>query len=377
MKNIGIITHNLPYNLGNRQNAGIFVYDIAQEIAVNNSVVIFCPAEGGRKSKLGKLSIINFPVISGNKLGNLKFYNPVDIFRFIIFFISGTFSLVRFITHKNITVNISMWAFPSGVFAYLAKIFFGIPYVTWCLGSDIYVFAKKPILKNIIRLILRNSSFVFADGLDLSHKVEKLSGKKCIFIPSATNVKYRRKAFLKSKNIINLVYVGRLELIKGPDILLRALTLIKKDISRFIIHIIGDGSLLESLKKKAIDNNISNQIVFHGNIDFREISNIVNKADWLIIPSRSDSIPLVFSESMKCGTPIIASNLPDLKYLIDKYKVGILFKKNDSRGLANLITKLPKLNSDRVYFFKNTKIAAKDFNIEKSAHEVISYIDNI
>lgn len=378
MKNIGIITHNFPYNSKDRQNAGIFVNDIAQEIAINNKVSIFCPAGGKRKNKLAKVNMVNFYTMSGNKLGDLKIWRPMDLVRFVTFFIGGFLLLPKFIKENNIEVNIVMWSFPSGVFALIAKKIYGIPYVTWCLGSDIYIYAKKPILKNIIKLVLRNSDFIFADGIDLSREVEKLTGKKCVFVPSASKANYKNNVIQKTKKITNLAFVGRLEPVKGPDIFLQALIGIKENISKFKIDIVGDGSLMQELKKKATDYGISNKIIFHGNInDFQKISNIVKKADWLVIPSRSDSIPLVFSESMKCGTPIIVSNLPDLKYLVNKYKVGISFRKNDIVNLSSIIMKLPKYDSKRIIFSKNTKIAAKDFSVGKSANKIISYIKKI
>lgn len=378
MKNIGIITHNFPYSLTDRQNAGIFVNDIAQKIAKNNNVSVFCPNEGHRKNKIGKVKITNFPVISGNKLGNLNIWNPIDYLRFAVFFVSGTYNLSKFIKNNNIKVNLAMWSFPSGVFALIAKKIYGIPYVTWCLGSDIYIFAKKPILKYLIKIILRNSSFVFADGVDLSNETTKIAGVKCLFIPSASEAKFNSKVVYKKEKIIKLAFVGRLELVKGPDIFIQALTRLKNSISKFKIDIIGDGSLMPGLKEIAKDNGISSRMTYHGNVsNFQKISDIVKKADWLVIPSRSDSIPLVFSESMKCGTPIIASNLPDLKYLVDKYNIGIIFKKDDITDLASIIMKLPKLDKNRKDFSLNTKIVAKEFTVSKTVFKILSYLKNI
>jgi glycosyltransferase involved in cell wall biosynthesis len=378
MKNIGIITHNFPFKLDDRQNAGIFVSDIAQEMAVKNKITVYCPIGGGRKKRQGKVDIINFFTISGNKLSNLKLWNPVDLIRFISFFVGGIYSLPKFMREGRIKLNLVMWSFPSGVFAYIIKKIYGIPYICWCLGSDIYIYAKKPILKNIIRFILRNSRFIFADGIDLSVEVEKLTGNKCEFVPSVSKAKYKNKSILKVKNKISLVFIGRMETVKGPDILLKALKSIQKDILNFEVHFVGDGTLLNNLKEKAIDYNISDQIIFHGNINnFQEISDILTKADWLVIPSRSDSIPLVFSESMKCGVPIIASDIPDLKYIINKYKVGKLFKRDDFKDLASIIAQLPKLTNDQLFFSKNTKVAVKDFSVEGSVNKIMSFINKI
>jgi len=376
--NIGIITHNFPFSLKDRQNAGIFVNDIAQELAIKNRVTVFSPAEEGRGNRVGGVKIVNFPTIKGKKLGDFKFWNPIDAVRFFSLFIGGFLKLSGFIKKNKIDVNVVMWAFPSGVFSYFAKKIYKIPYVTWCLGSDIYVYGKLPLIKYVVRAILRSSDFVFADGIDLAKEVESISGRKCIFIPSASKAKFKRGHIKREKGVISLAFVGRMEPVKGPDIFLEALGLIKDNFSKFKIHFVGVGSLLETLKRKTKDMCLDKQVVFYGNIsDFQKISDVIRMADWLVIPSRSDSIPLVFSEAMKCATPIITSNLPDLKFLIKKYKVGYLFDKGDFRGLAGIIRKLPEVNKDREIFSKNTSLAAKDFSIEKSSERVMSYLDKL
>ncbi|KKQ91831.1 MAG: Glycosyl transferase group 1 [Candidatus Woesebacteria bacterium GW2011_GWB1_39_10] len=378
MKNIGIITHNFPTSLKDRQNAGIFVNDIAQELAESEKVFVLTPIENNRADKIGKVKITNFVVTKGNKLGSLRFWNPIDILKFTAFFIGGMYYLPLFIKKNKISINIVMWAFPSGVFAYIAKKIFGIPYVVWCLGSDIYVYSKKPILKQIIERVLSNADFVFADGIDLAEKTTELSGKKCIFIPSATKASFKINMVKEKINKIVLTFVGRMESVKGPDILLEALFLVRNDLSKYKINFIGGGSLQVMLRQKAEKYGLGKQINFYGNVnDFQKISNVIAGSDWLVIPSRSDSIPLVFSEAMKVGTPIIASNLPDLKYLVNKYKVGVTFEKENFRQLANLIVQLPNQKKKRNRFSKNTIVAAGDFNINESARKIMDFINKI
>lgn len=375
-KNIGIITHNFPISSHDRQNAGIFVYDIAEELSKKNKVHIFAPNEGGRKKRVGHLSVQNFQWFSGKKLGDFKLFSPIDALRFASFFVGGISRISAFIKENKIDVNIVMWAFPAGVFAYLAKKVFKTPYVIWCLGSDIYVYGQKPILKTVIRHILKNADYVFADGIDLADKTKEIGKKNCIFVPSASKAAFRKSVRKANSKLIELTFVGRLEEVKGPDILIKSLLSIGKKIDKFKVNIIGSGSLFEKLKDQVLEAGISNKITFYGNVsDFQKISGILANSDWLIIPSRSDSIPLVFSEAMKCQTPVVASSLPDLAYLIKNYNVGYLFKPGNFRQLADIIVKLPREKEKRKMFSKNTIFASKDFSVEKSAGIILSYLN--
>lgn len=378
MKSIGVMTHNFPFSPHDRQNAGIFVADFSQELSNLYRVVVYCPRDGERNTKFDGVEIKTFPVLKGKKLGDLKFWNPLDTIRFLSFFVGGFLGLSAFIKKEKIHINMVMWAFPSGVFAYLAKKIYGVPYVTWCLGSDIYIYGKMPLIRNIVRAVLRSSEYVFADGIDITKEVEKLSARECVFVSSVTKTLFKPISSKRKRPFTCLSYVARMEYIKGPDIFLEALIKLKKDLPKFRVHFAGGGTLLSHLKKKAREAGVDKGIVFYGNVNnFQKISEIISSSDWLVIPSRSDSIPLIFSEAMKCKTPVIASNLPDLSFLIKKYKVGYLFKQGDFYDLARIIKGLPGLTAERKVFVKNTNYAAKDFNLESSARKINSFLKKI
>lgn len=375
MINIGIFTHNFPEDKTDRRNAGVFVNDIAQELSKKDRVTVFCPGKKGKGNKIGKVDIVNFPIINDKKLGEFKLWSPFDIARFFYFFISGLTNLSGFVKKNNININIAMWAFPSGVFAFLSKKFYKIPYVVWCLGSDIYVYAKYPVIGFAIREILKSADYVFADGIDISNQAEKISGRKCVFLPSASSAKFRKILTKRKHDKVILTFVGRMEPVKGPDILLNSLGLLGMNLDKFKINFVGAGSLLRELEEKAREKIFENNIRFYGNIDnFQKISELIQGSDWIVISSRSDSIPLVFSEAMKCGTPVIAADLYDLSYLVKKYKVGFLFKHGNPKSLATVINKLPVLRDQQKVFLRNTKLSSNFFNISKSSSKLESYL---
>lgn len=377
---IGIITHNFPRSKSDRKNAGIFVYDLAQELSKKNQVFILAPGIKTKLEKFDSIMVSWFKWNEGISLGNLKLWKPKDLIKFIKFFNGGTRNLSSFYNQNKPDVIIAMWAFPSGFFSYILKKRYGVPYLVWSLGSDIYVFARKPILGIFIKKILREALYLLADGFDLKNHVSKISSKECLFVPSASkindtlNLTNQQK---KDTKKIVLTFVGRMEKVKGPDILIDSLLKIKDKLSRFDVNLIGDGSMLPKLKIVVANLGLGYAINFFGNIsDQKKLTLILQKSDWVIIPSRSDSIPLVFSEAMKTKTPVIVSDLEDFKYLIKKYKVGFLFKKENSFDLANILENLEKNNQDYINFKDNTLTAAKVFSIEESVKKLLIILKN-
>ncbi|MBI4058817.1 glycosyltransferase [Candidatus Microgenomates bacterium] len=374
---IGIISHNYPSSSTDRQNAGIFVHDFAGElIKEKQNVFVVCPGKRDSKLKIQKVPVYWFGWGVNKKLGQLKIWHPFMIYDLILFFIKGLQRTNQIMEETKPNINLAMWAFPAGLFAYFVKKKFGIPYAIWVLGSDVYVYARFPIVGYLIKQTLREADYLLADGIDLANKVRIISGKKCLFLPSASQfVSKPATSITKNKNKITLSFIGRMELVKGPDIFLDALIKIKDQINKFEIHMLGDGSLLKGLKEKAQTEGIFNFIKFYGNVnDKTKIAQVLAMSDWLIIPSRSDSIPLVFSESMKNGTPLIVASLPDLKYLVQKYHIGLNFKSESVEQLAQILATLPSKKSQRVSFTRNTKKVAELFSIEKSVRSFLQII---
>lgn len=375
-KKILIITHNYPQNRLDRQNAGIFVHDFAKELIRQKvKVFVLCPGIKEDFLKIEGVPVFRFAWRGDKKLGQIKLWNPLELFDLFFFFKQGLRRLYEIVERKEPDVCLAMWAFPSGVFTYFLKKKFNVPYLIWALGSDIYVYAKLPLVGVFIKKVLKEAKILLADGIDLSREVKKISGRRCEFLPSASSFESFSGSRQKKDGKTVLSFVGRMELVKGPDIFLEALARIKNSLNKFEVNFVGDGSLLPLIKQKARVAGIAEFIKFHGNLTNKlEIARILSGSHWLIIPSRSDSIPLVFSEGMKNGVPVVAASLPDLRYLVNKYKVGIHFQPESVERLADILITLPKRKRERTAFSRNTKKAAVIFNISQSARKFLTVI---
>ena len=109
-----------------------------------------------------------------------------------------------------------------------------------------------------------------------------------------------------------LLYVGRIEPIKGLDLLLDTVDLLAK--SRDIqLYVVG-GSLekdpeLDRLRKKTADLGLGNRIVFKGSVDQDTLKHYYSASDVFVFPSFYESFGLVVLEAMSCGLPVVASRV--------------------------------------------------------------------
>lgn len=373
---IGIITHNYPTNGQDRQNAGIFVYDFAQALKdLGHDVFVLAPgkAVANEKDKV-PVTWFSWPGIR-KKLGKLRIFNPLDLLIFLSMLFLGCWQSEKFCRENKIDFVTGMWTVPSGLFAYWASFRSKTPYCLWSLGSDTYIYSKYPILGYLIKSALHKAKFLVADGIDLARQTGEIANRHCEFLPSASQLSHITLLNKKKTGPLRLVFLGRMEPVKGPDVLIEAL--LKLDGLDFEVHMIGDGSLLPGLKAKVRDVGLDKKITFYGNISDQNLiyKNLVI-SDWLIIPSRSDSIPLVFSEGMKANIPVIVAEVGDMVELVKKYKVGLSFPKEDSHKLAIILRNtILKGRIITKQYRQKTKDLAMMFDIDASAKRLLMMID--
>ena len=92
---------------------------------------------------------------------------------------------------------------------------------------------------------------------------------------------------------------------------------------------------------------------------------LIGWADYLLLPSRIESIPVVFSDAMQAGTPMIATPVGDLPRLFERYEVGMLADDVSASGLQRAI--ISALDTEVSNYAAGVKTAAADFDVASTA----------
>jgi D-inositol-3-phosphate glycosyltransferase len=145
-----------------------------------------------------------------------------------------------------------------------------------------------------------------------------------------------------------LLFVGRLEPIKGLDTLLRAMAILERDGGEptrrpSLIIIGGDRSVpLSSGTEKEIRDQVAalglrDRVFLMGARPQVDLPMFYSAAEALILPSRHESFGMVALEAMACGTPVIASRVGGLSYTIRDGLTGFTVTEGDAEALADRI----------------------------------------
>ncbi|KPL00832.1 MAG: hypothetical protein AMJ91_03120 [candidate division Zixibacteria bacterium SM23_73_3] len=317
--------------------------------------------------------IIRFHWQGGKKVvGSLNFFNPRELFQLFSFLKNGKSQLSEHLNRTNPDSCLALWALPSGWFAYQAKKELGIPYSVWCLGSDIYVWGKKPVLRKIIRKVLQGADHLFADGFDLKEKVEKLAGKRCLFLPSMRRLPSASEGEEQLDSTrSNFLYVGRWDKEKGLDDLIKAFGLVKNKLLSVNLYVLGWGDFENKMKRLVRELKLEDEVKIVGKVSTKSVANYIKQVDCLIIPSRSDSIPLVFSEALQMGTPLIVTEVGDMGYLVKRFNLGKVVPPKDVQKLSQAIIEFACQKKD---YSRNIPKALKLLNIEKAVDDYLKIV---
>lgn len=220
---------------------------------------------------------------------------------------------------------LALWALPSGEFARRLSREFGTPYSVWCLGSDIYAWARRPVIKGQIAQVLRGATHVLGDGDDLCGRVRNWLGIDCNFLPSFRPMKGSLPDRApNASRAPRYLYLGRIHRAKGTDELLDAFAQVSVKCPGATLRFVGDGPDLERLREKSSRLGLNRSVSFSGVVGSDEILAAYTECDFVVIPTKSDSLPLVFSEAVQACRPVIGTDVGDLGAFIRRFHVGIV-----------------------------------------------------
>lgn len=274
---------------------------------------------------------------SQRTLSELPLYRVATWERVKAYFRSGQETLIEHLKSHTYDHILAMWALPSGWFAYKAHKVTGIPYSVWSLGSDINVWAQRPVAGKMIKAALRHATALFADGDELAEKVKRLSGRDCHFLPSLRVFNYQMLPIPREKYFL---YLGRIERSKGVIDLVKAFSLLKQDIWDYRLLYIGDGAAVPKLKREIDRLGLRGKVHLLGRAPTIEVINYLQRAKALVIPTHSDSIPLVFGEALQTATPMIVTNVGDLGTLVRDNKLGFVVQKRSVKALHDALVRV-------------------------------------
>lgn len=157
----------------------------------------------------------------------------------------------------------------------------------------------------------------------------------------------KRALGLSGKTVV--LFAGRFQLLKSPDLAIRAMARVHALAPELDVQLLmlggpsGRAGLRpEDLEKLAADLGIADRVVLHEPVPHEDLPQYYRAADAVLVPSRTESFGLVALEASACGTPVVATDIGGLRTAVRHGVTGLLVPGRDpedfARALADVLT---------------------------------------
>ncbi|MEX2160637.1 MAG: glycosyltransferase [Anaerolineales bacterium] len=210
---------------------------------------------------------------------------------------------------------------------------------------------------------------VIPPGVDLQlfHPMDKDAARAKLRLPANANV---------------VLFVGRIEALKGIDTLIRAAHLIVSEGAReatLRVQVVGGdvdeelevmGTEMARLRSLARELGVQDRIEFLGSRRQRDLPGYYAAADVVVMPSYSESFGMVALEAMACARPVVASRVGGLAYLVQDGATGFHVQEGNAEELANRFADLLSDENLLEQIGAAARRAAEDYSWERTANEI-------
>lgn len=208
----------------------------------------------------------------------------------------------------------------NGILAYLAHRKWGVPYVVTVRNSDVHTFvARNRVFGELAkRILLKAAGVVFLSPGYVGHLEECLGANPSVrakiagaeILPNGLEMDWihdRPSTARKAKGArepLSVLFVGRVNRNKNVRGVLQACRVLIDDGEAVRLNIVGDGPLIDVLKKDFSHSWIR----WHGRVnDRRRLKSLYRRADVVAVPSFTESFGMVYLEALSQGAAIIYS----------------------------------------------------------------------
>ena len=181
--------------------------------------------------------------------------------------------------------------------------------------------------------------------------------------------------FEKKEKQPTIMYLGRLNRLKGAEDAIEALLIIRHEVPNIKLWMVGSGefSYVTYLKKRVSTYKLEKHIVFHGYVSEQRKFSLLARAHVLIVPSMHEGWGLTVSEATSVGTPSVVYDVPGLRDSIQQGNNGLTVEQNP-RALAQGVLKILRSRKINERTNRNSSEYARRFSWNDTAAKALEVI---
>ena len=201
---------------------------------------------------------------------------------------------------------------------------------------------------------------------------------KVFVIYNGVNLSFFDSIKVQERKEPTICYIGHLEARKNVLDLIRAFSIVQREISDAKLIIAGSGPLAKKARRMVKDLKLSDKVSFAGKVGFKKSAEIMKSSHLLVLPSLIEGFGLVLAEANACYKPVIAYDVPGVREIVKEGVNGYLVRPRNIQELADKIIKL--LGDDelrRKMGEKGRRLIEKRFTWDRAAKETFKVYNHV
>ncbi len=234
---------------------------------------------------------------------------------------------------------------------------------------------RRWLWKGLERLLFPRQKTIITVNESIAQLYEKEFGKKLNVVRNMPRYRQpdqqitRKNLGLPEDKHLILLQGSGINVDRGTEELIMAMRP-EHGIENALLLIIGSGNVIGQLKKQVNGENLGNRVWFLPKMPYEQLIQYTSLATIGVSLDKPDSLNYLFSlpnklfDYIMAGTPVLVSDLPELRRIVDKYQVGMISKNHDPAHIAACI-KLMLSDPEQLSQWKtNCLDVAKELNWE-------------
>ncbi|RLI65768.1 MAG: hypothetical protein DRO67_02215 [Candidatus Asgardarchaeum californiense] len=253
-------------------------------------------------------------------------------------FVGKVIAISKMVLHRfNCDVVLSIMGHSATIGFFLAKMN-RIPHIIRFAGEHIISIKDSIYLR--LGLLINSHALYIALAESMKKKMVNmgLPVNRILVIPNPIDDRFYKVS--PAYDTHNILYVGRLERVKGIDMFLKSFLMVKKAIPDSRLIMVGNGDLRSFTENFVRTHDLRDSVILVGKVPFEEIDKYFNLASLFVLPSRNEALPNALLQAMAAGLPIVATKVGSVPDIIVNKKNGILVPPANPRKLADAVVSL-------------------------------------
>lgn len=164
---------------------------------------------------------------------------------------------------------------------------------------------------------------------------------------------------------LRALFVGRFAPVKGLRLLIEAMLALKDDLPELELVLVGNGEDRKMIEDAA--RPLGDRVRFTGYLSQDEVAAEMKAADFFVLPSFAEGVPVVLMEAFASGKPVIATNVAGVSELVENGTSGYLVPPGDVESLASAMRTLAEVPDRAVLGARGREKVLDAFDITTEA----------